>query len=88
MPLKVDIRISLTDDKGNDMSYVGKLKVLDLAYNRRETQDKRPLGRNPDTSWCHHHTSVKLFFGRSPWLHGHRRQHTNVLPLSPSIYGL
>ena len=26
-------------------------KVLGLAYNRRETRDKRPLDRDPDRSW-------------------------------------
>ena len=36
-------------------------KVSDLAYNQRETQEKQQLGRDPDRSWCHHHTSVKLF---------------------------
>ena len=28
--------------------YVGKVKFLDLAYNLRETWDKRPLVRDPD----------------------------------------
>ena len=37
-------------------------KVLDLAYNRCETRDKRPLGREPGRRWCHHHTSLKLFW--------------------------
>ena len=60
-------------------------KVLGLANNRRETQDKRLLGRNPNRSLCHLHSSLKLF-GRSPWLHGHRPQHT--LPLSPWTHGL
>ena len=35
-------------------------KFSDLAYNRCETRDKRPLGRDPDRSWCYFHTSVKL----------------------------
>ena len=38
------------------------------AYNRCETQDRQPLGRDPHRSWCHHHTSVKLF-DCSPWIH-------------------
>ena len=29
---------------------------------------------------------VRSFFGRRPWLHGHRRQHTSVLPLSPLFH--
>ena len=37
-------------------------KVLNLAYNWPETWDKRLLGRDPDRSWCHIHTNVKLFF--------------------------
>ena len=36
-------------------------KVSDLAYNRRETRDKGLLGRDPDRSRCHLHTSLKLF---------------------------
>ena len=39
-------------------------KVLKLAYNRHETQHKRPLGRDLDRSWCHHHTTVKLFWSQ------------------------
>ena len=53
-------------------------KFLDLAYNRRKTRDKRPLGRDPDRCWCHCHTSVKHFFFVAA--HG---QHMGVLPLSP-----
>jgi hypothetical protein len=30
---------------------------------------------------------IKLFWSR-PWLHGHRWQHTSMLPLSPWIHGL
>ena len=32
----------------------------------RDTRSKWPLARNPDRSWWHHHTGLKLFFGRSP----------------------
>ena len=67
--------------------YKGKVKSSSLTYNRRETRDKRPLGRNPDRSWGHRHISVK-FFGRIPWLHGHRRQNTSVMSLSPWLHGL
>ena len=35
----------------------------------RDTQGKLPLARNPDNSWWHRHTSLKLF-GRSTWIHG------------------
>ena len=63
------------------------MKRSRLAYNRRETRDKWPLGRHPDRSWCHLHTILKLFwfavrdsmdFGvlvfcrRFPWSHGLR----------------
>ena len=37
--------------------YVGKVKLVDLAYNRRETRDKQLLGRDPGRSWCHCHTT-------------------------------
>ena len=67
--------------------YEGKMKSSSLSYNRRETRDKRPLGRDPDRSCCHLHTSVKLFY-RSPWFHRYRRQHTGVLQFSPWIHGL
>ena len=44
-------------------------KVSDLAYNRRETWDKRLLGRDLDRSWCHLHTSLKHFWSKpmAPW---------------------
>ena len=61
-------------------------KVFCLAYNRRETQDKRQLGRDPDRSWCHHHSminlswvqpmpswttgSILIFCRRGPWNNG------------------
>ena len=46
---------------GIDDSILAMLKALGISYNRRETRDKRPLGRDPDRSWCHCHTSVKIF---------------------------
>ena len=47
----------------------GKMKSSSLAYNLHESWDKRSLGRNPDRSWCHLHTSVKLFSLQpmTPW---------------------
>ena len=37
-----------------------------------ETWDKQPLGRDPDRSWCHRHTTNMIkIFGHNPWLHGH-----------------
>ena len=42
-----------------------KVTHSSLAYNRRETRDKRPLGRDLDRSWCHRRTMIKLF-SRSP----------------------
>ena len=54
----------ITNSRGsiNIMSskYEGKVKSSSLAYNRRETRDKRPLIRDPDRTWCHLHTNVKL----------------------------
>ena len=35
-----------------------------LAYNRRESRDKRSLGRDPDRSWSHLRTSVKLLWSQ------------------------
>ena len=37
------------------------MKSSSLANNKREIWEKRLLGRDPDRSWCHFHTSVKLF---------------------------
>ena len=50
-------------------SYEGGLKSSSLAYKRRETRDKRLLGRDLDMSWCPLHTSLKLFWSRhmAPW---------------------
>ena len=48
--------------------YECKVNISRLTL--RETRDKRPLRRDPDKSWCHGHTSVKLFWSRSmmePW---------------------
>ena len=33
-------------------------KLLGQAFNRRETRDKRLLGRDLDRSWCHLHNSI------------------------------
>ena len=45
---------------GIGSSIQARLKVLGLTYNRRETRDKLCLGKDPDMSWCHSHTPVKL----------------------------
>ena len=45
--------------------YEGGLKSSSLAYNRRETRDKLPLGKEPDWSRCNLHTRLKLFGSRS-----------------------
>ena len=37
-------------------------KVKSSRASLRETRDKRPLDRDPDRSWCHGHSSVKLFW--------------------------
>ena len=37
-----------------------RLNVLNQGYNRHETQDKRSMGRDPNRSWFHLRTSVKL----------------------------
>ena len=51
--------------------YEGKVKSSWPSLH--ETRDTRQLDRNPDRSWCHHHTtSMVELFGRSSWLHGHR----------------
>ena len=49
--------------------YEGDLKSYSLDYNRRETRDMRLLGRDPDRSQCHLHTSLKLLWSRpmAPW---------------------
>ena len=54
------------------------MKSSSLAYNRHETRDKRPLGRD-SRSWCHNHTSVKLSYSQpmDPWT---ERRNTRMLP--------
>ena len=51
-----------------------------------ETQDKRPLVRELDSSSCHCHTTsmIKLFWTQ-PRLHGHRAQHTGKVKSSRPI---
>ena len=44
--------------------YEAKVKSSNITYNWRETRDKRPLDKDPDRSWCHRHTSVKLFWSQ------------------------
>ena len=44
-------------------------KVLGQAYNRLETRDKRPFGRDPDRGW-YPATLVKSFLGRNPLIYG------------------
>ena len=41
-------------------TYEDKVKSSSLPYNRCETRDKRPLGRDLKRSWCHRHTSMLL----------------------------
>ena len=49
--------------------YEGKMKISRPSL--RKTRDKGPLGRDPDRSWYHHHTTsmIKLFWSQSmaPW---------------------
>ena len=57
----------------------GQGEKFSAVYNPGETRDKRPLGRDPDRSWRHRHSSVKL-----PWSQYmdplSERQHTRMLP--------
>jgi hypothetical protein len=36
------------------------VKCSSLAYNRRETRDKRPLGRDPERTCCHLYSRVNF----------------------------
>ena len=45
--------------------YEGKVKSSTLAYNQRKSREKRSLGKDPDRSWCHLHTRLKLFWLQS-----------------------
>ena len=47
--------------------YKGKVKSSRPSLYK--IRDKRPLGRDPDRSWCHRHTSVKFFWSQpmAPW---------------------
>ena len=43
--------------------------IISEWSDRRYTQGKWPLARDPDRSWWHRHTSLKLSYC-SPWVHG------------------
>jgi hypothetical protein len=60
------------------------VSLLSLAERRdwHDTRGKWPLTMEPDRNWWHRYTSVKLLFGRSPWLHGQQA----LLPLQLHIY--
>ena len=47
-----------------------KVKSSSLAYNRRETRDRRLLSRDPGWSRCHLHSTIKLFWSQpmAPWI--------------------
>ena len=64
---------SFLDFKADSYNYEGKVKSSRPSL--RETEDKRPLGRDLDRSWCDHHTSIKLLM--DPW---RERSHTCMLP--------
>ena len=48
--------------------YEGKVQSSSLAYNRRESEDRRPLGRDPERSRFHLHIRVNIF-SLSSWPH-------------------
>ena len=54
---------------GRHSLYEGIMKSSSLAYNRRETRDKRLLGRDPDRGCKRFYSSVKLLWSQpmSPW---------------------
>ena len=54
------------------MGIGGSIKVLDLTYNRHETQDKGPLGRDPNSNWCYLHKQPM-----APWTEW---KHTRMMP--------
>ena len=54
-----------TPQKCYEMSIIYEGKVKSSRPSLRETRDKRPLGRGPDRSWCHSHTSVQLSWSKS-----------------------
>ena len=64
--------------------FEGKVKSSSLAYNRRKTREKRPLGRVPDRSWYDLHTSVKLFLVAS---HGTMDIGGSIRVCCSSVYG-
>ena len=82
------------DRKNNISENVIRGQGEKFSANLRETRDKRLLGRDPDRSWCYRHTTSMIkFFCRSPWLHGHRWQHTSKVKssrpsLQPTLEGL
>ena len=57
--------------------YEGKVKSSRSCL--RQTGDKRPWGKDPDKSWCHCYTNIKLFWLQrtDPWT---ERQHNHMMP--------
>jgi hypothetical protein len=53
------------DSMGIGGSIWARWKVLSLAYNRCQIQDKRPLGKDPNRSWCH--TRMLRPMSMEPW---------------------
>ena len=51
----------------------------------RETRGKWSLARNPDRSWWHRHTSLKLFCS-SPGLHGQEVNGSWLVQVVPSVF--
>ena len=54
------IKLFLVAVHGHQWQHTDKVKSSSLAYNQHETQDKHPLGRDPDRSWCHYHTTIMI----------------------------
>ena len=67
-----------TQYTGKECSWIRTFKKYNfviyegLAYNRRDSRDRRSLSREPNRSWCHLHTSMKLSWSQpmASWIGG------------------
>ena len=76
-----EVRDAIWDDDWSHslstLSYLRFSWFVALVYyhyylDRRNTREKWPMARNPDGSWWHRHTNLKLFWQQlmSPWTQG------------------
>ena len=69
--IQFENRNKIEDDLPEDSEEISRIimdtyKVKSSRPSLREIRDKHRLGKDPDKSWCHHHTTsmIKLFWSQ------------------------